>query len=156
MTEYEHLLQIFRLCQVHVERNIDASSVPETVKRKMRSLICMTHPDFEGTLRTIANEGGKKGAGIYLSRSYSHYQILTNIILIHLDWVQDKIRCKFALPGICWEKSFIPKIIWQVADSTTNTLETLHADVNLEGKFCSLCSLLGGVKKGQHFDNMKL
>ncbi|KZP25255.1 hypothetical protein FIBSPDRAFT_909652 [Athelia psychrophila] len=125
LTEYEHLLQIFRLCQVHVERNIDASSVPETVKRKMRSLICMTHPDFEGTLRTIANEGGKKGA----------------------DWVQDKIRCKFALPGICWEKSFIPKIIWQVADSTTNTLETLHADVNLEGKFCSLCSLLGGVKK---------
>lgn len=67
--------------------------------------------------------------------------------------MQDKIRCKFALPGICWEKSLIPKPIWQVADSTTNVLESLHADVNREGKFCSL---VGGVKKGQLFDDMKL
>ncbi|KAF7981503.1 hypothetical protein HWV62_33057 [Athelia sp. TMB] len=131
LTEYEHLLRIFRLCSVHVDRNIDASPVPEAVKQKMRSLICVTHPDFEGTLRAIAREGGKKGA----------------------DWVEDKRRAKFALPGICWERSHIPKIIWQVGDATTNTLEALHADVNLEGKFCSL---LGGLKKGQHFDNMKL
>ncbi|KZP19049.1 hypothetical protein FIBSPDRAFT_955798 [Athelia psychrophila] len=131
LTEYEHLRRLFRLCHTHVERNIQASSVTEPVKRKMRSLICVTHRDFEGTLHDIAKEGGKAGA----------------------DWVQDKIRCKFALPGICWEMSCIPKSIWQVADSTTNISESLHADVNSEGKFCSL---LGGVKKGQHFDNMKL
>ncbi|KAF7975392.1 hypothetical protein HWV62_9607 [Athelia sp. TMB] len=122
LTEYEHLQRLFRLCSVHVERNIDASPVPQTVKKKMRSLICVTHPDFEGTLRAIAAEGGKKGAA----------------------WVDDKLRAKFALPGICWEKSHIPLVIWQVGDATTNTLEALHADVNSEGKFCSL---LGGLKK---------
>ncbi|KZP03615.1 hypothetical protein FIBSPDRAFT_768689, partial [Athelia psychrophila] len=131
LTAYEHLWRIFRLCRVHVERNIKTSSVPENVKRKMRSLICVTHHDFEGTLRDISKEGGKKGA----------------------DWVQDKICCKFAFPGICWERSFIPRPIWQVANSTTNVLESLHADVNREGKFCSL---VGGVKKGQFFDDMKL
>ncbi|KZP08487.1 hypothetical protein FIBSPDRAFT_901216 [Athelia psychrophila] len=131
LTVYEHLWRIFRLCRIHVERNIKTSSVPENVKHKMRSLICVTHHDFEGTLRDISKEGGKKGA----------------------DWVQDKICCKFAFPGICWERSFIPRPIWQVANSTMNVLESLHADVNREGKFCSL---VGGVKKGQFFDDMKL
>jgi|SRR5882762_10691428 len=69
------------------------------------------------------------------------------------DWVQDKIRSKFALPGICWQESFIPKLVWQAGDSTSNIIESLHADVNREGTFCTL---VGATKKGQHFDNMKL
>lgn len=66
LTEYDHLKRIFRLCYVHVERNIKISSVPESVKTKMRSLICMTHRNFEGTLDDITREGGKKGSGTHL------------------------------------------------------------------------------------------
>ncbi|KAF7968248.1 hypothetical protein HWV62_31541 [Athelia sp. TMB] len=150
LSEYDHLRRIFRLCSVHVERKIDACHVPESVKRKMCSLICVTHPDFEGTIRNIAREGGKKGAGDHFVTEHITYRTLIHSFS---DWVQDKIRCRFAFPGICWEKSYIPKVIWQAADSTTNTLETLHADVNSEGKFCSL---LGGVEKGRYFDSMKL
>jgi hypothetical protein len=73
--------------------------------------------------------------------------------LFFADWVQDKIRSKFALQGICWKKSFIPKLVWQVGDSTSNIIESLHADANSEG---TSCTLVGGVKKGQHFDKMKL
>lgn len=32
----------------------------------MRSLICLEHPDFDGTLRRIESEGGKAGSGMYL------------------------------------------------------------------------------------------
>ena len=74
-------------------------------------------------------------------------------MVIIADWVQDKIRSKFALNGICCNKSFIPQLVWQVGDSTTNIIETLHADANSEG---TSCTLVGGVKKGQHFDKMKL
>lgn len=72
--------------------------------------------------------------------------------LNYLDWLADKIRAKFAFPGICWEKSFIPLSIWKVADSTTNIIESVHADVNREGVSCTLC---GGVEKGRHFDTLK-
>jgi hypothetical protein len=43
--------------------------------------------------------------------------------------------------------------VWQVGDSTSNIIESLHADVNREGTFSTL---VGAAKKGQHFDNMKL
>jgi hypothetical protein len=75
------------------------------------------------------------------------------LILLFQDWVQDKIRSKFALQGICWQESFIPKVVWQVGDSSSNIIESLHADVNTEG---TTCTLVGGVKKGQFFDKMKL
>ncbi|KAF7969704.1 hypothetical protein HWV62_26160 [Athelia sp. TMB] len=128
---YDHLRRIYRLCTTHVERNIHEVSTPDEIKYKMRSLMCVEHPDFDGCLRTIALEGGKPAA----------------------DWVQNKINCKFALPAICWQKSLIPKIIWQIGDTTSNIIEGLHSDVNSEGKFCSL---VGGVKKGLRFDTMKL
>ena len=63
LSEYEHLHRIFRLCHVHVYRNIKNCSVPESVKNKMRSLVCMEHWDFEGTLCDIEREGGKAGSG---------------------------------------------------------------------------------------------
>ena len=69
-----------------------------------------------------------------------------------IDWVTDKVRSKFAFPGICWAKSFIPREIWQVGDETSNIIESLHGDVNREGLSCSL---LGGITKGQHFDTLK-
>ena len=54
---------------------------------------------------------------------------------------------------MCWSKSHIPLVIWQVGDSTSNVIESLHADVNREGKYCTL---LGGVKKGQWYDSLKM
>jgi hypothetical protein len=69
-----------------------------------------------------------------------------------LDWVRDKQRSNFAFQGMCWEKSFIPEAIWRAGESTSNLVETVHADVNREG---ISCTLVGGVKKGQYFDEMK-
>jgi len=63
LSEYEHLHRIFRLCHVHVARNIKETDVPESVKHKMRSLVCVVHDDFDGVLRDIEREGGKAGAG---------------------------------------------------------------------------------------------
>ena len=63
LSEYEHLHRIFRLCHVHVHRNIKQAAVPELVKKKMRSLICIEHDDFEGCLQDIAHDGGKVGTG---------------------------------------------------------------------------------------------
>jgi len=67
--------------------------------------------------------------------------------------VQDKRRSKFALAGIFWQQSFIPLLMWRLGNSSTNIIESLHFDANSEGTFCTL---VGGMKKGQHFDNMKL
>lgn len=40
-----------------------------------------------------------------------------------------------------------------MGDSTSNIIESLHADVNTEG---IACSLVTGVRRGHHFDNLKL
>ena len=62
-----------------------------------------------------------------------------------LDWVEDKVRSKFAFAAMCWEKSYIPLAIWKAGDSTSNLIESVHADVNREGV---RCTLVGGIKKG--------
>ncbi|KAF9232366.1 hypothetical protein BU15DRAFT_90674 [Melanogaster broomeanus] len=77
LDEYDHLRRVFRLCNVHVLRNIKTAHVEESVKNLMRSLVCMEHPDFAGTLEKIELHGGKLGT----------------------DWVQDKVRSRFALAG---------------------------------------------------------
>lgn len=79
--------------------------------------------------------------------------LLTSLHQFIPDWVQDKRRSKFALAGICWQLSYIPILVWQVGNSTTNIIESLHSDANSEGTFCTL---VGGIKRGQHFDGMKL
>lgn len=73
LSEYEHLHRIFRLCHVHVSRNIKTANVSEGVKNKMRSLVCIQHDDFEGTLRQIENEGGKVGSGMSLISTNMHF-----------------------------------------------------------------------------------
>jgi hypothetical protein len=149
LSEYDHLHRLFRLCHAHVSRNIKTTQVSEDVKNKMRSLVCMEHPDFDGALREIEQEGGKPGAG--MNRFFSaRYDLLISWLA---DWVQDKRRSKFALEGICWARSFIPKLVWQMGDSTSNVIEGLHSDVNTEG---IACSLVGGIHRGHHFDNLKL
>ena len=54
---------------MHVARNIRDAAVPESVKNKMRSLICVEHNDLRGCLQDIAHEGGKVGAGKSLTTS---------------------------------------------------------------------------------------
>ena len=72
---------------------------------------------------------------------------------LFLDWVRDKIRSKFAFQALCWEKSHIPELIWKAGEANTNLIESVHADANREG-VC--CTLVGGIKKGQAFDTMKM
>jgi hypothetical protein len=63
LTPYEHLHRLLRLCTVHVKRNIRKCAVSEEVRNLMRSLMCMEHDNWEGTLKAIAEKGGKPGAG---------------------------------------------------------------------------------------------
>ncbi|KAF8160165.1 hypothetical protein BJ912DRAFT_866014 [Pholiota molesta] len=131
LSPYEHLHRLFRLCTVHVKRNIRKVAVSDDVRNLMRSLICLEHDNWEGTLEKIVQLGGKAAS----------------------DWVHDKNRSKFAFEAICWEKSHIPLSIWKAGDSNSNLIETAHSDVNREGIHCTL---LGGIKKGRAFDAMKL
>ncbi|KAJ7122259.1 hypothetical protein C8R44DRAFT_622063 [Mycena epipterygia] len=128
---YKHLHRIFRLCSNHYYRNITSSSVSDEVKRLMRSLLCMEHENWEGTVAAIEEKGGKVGK----------------------DWLKDKESTHFAFQAICWEKSFIPKHIWMSGDSNTNLIESVHLDVNREGVHCTL---LGGLQKGQAYDSLKM
>ncbi|KAJ6543739.1 hypothetical protein DFH09DRAFT_1390311 [Mycena vulgaris] len=128
---YDHLRRILRICVVHDFRNINKCPVAEDVRWLMRSLMCIEHDDWEGTLLKIRDKGGKAGN----------------------DWVNDKQSSKFFFPGICWEQSFIPLDIWNAGDPNSNLIESVHRDVNREGVHCTL---LGGLKKGQLFDALKM
>jgi len=109
----------------------------------------MEHPHWDETIQEIEREGGKAAKG-----TFHCYIVLfaSNPLHFVLDWVADKARSKFAFSGVCWAKSFIPREIWQVGDETSNIIESLHGDINREGL---ACTLLGGIKKGQHFDTLK-
>ncbi|KAF8214712.1 hypothetical protein K438DRAFT_1749805 [Mycena galopus ATCC 62051] len=128
---YEHLARVFRICIVHDFRNIKKCAVSEEVRWLMRGLACLEHDDWEGTLATIREKGGKAGN----------------------DWVNDKESSQFFFPGICWERSFIPLDIWNAGDSNSNLIESVHSDVNREGV---RCTLLGGLQKAQRFDALKM
>jgi len=54
---------------------------------------------------------------------------------------------------MCWEKSYILLAVWKAGDSTSNLIESVHADVNREGV---RCTLVGGIKKGEAFDMLKM
>ncbi|KAF8497998.1 hypothetical protein JB92DRAFT_2817464 [Gautieria morchelliformis] len=131
LTISDHLHRILRLCQVHVHRNIKTTKVPESVKNIMRSLMCVKHKGWTAALDGICNEGGKVGS----------------------DWVKEKYDTNFAFAALCRELSHIPLDVWQAGARNSNLIETLHADVNREGKSCTL---LGAIQKGMHFDLMKL
>lgn len=67
LSPYEHLHRFYRLCRVHVYRNIKVSTVSDQVKKLMRSLVCTEHNDWEGTLALIEELGGKVGKGVYIT-----------------------------------------------------------------------------------------
>ncbi|KAJ7823047.1 hypothetical protein B0H14DRAFT_2518729 [Mycena olivaceomarginata] len=131
LNPYDHLRRIYRICTVHNFRNIKKCSVSDEVRWLMRSLVCMEHDDWDGTLLKIRENGGKAGN----------------------DWINDKESSKFFFSGICWERSFIPIDIWSAGDANSDLVESVHRDVNREGVHCTL---LGGLKKGQLFDTIKM
>ncbi|KAJ7145085.1 hypothetical protein C8R43DRAFT_890873 [Mycena crocata] len=131
LTPYEHLHRVYRICSNHYLRKVTESSVSREVKRLMRSLLCVEHLDWTGTLTAIQDKGGKTGQ----------------------DWLKDKLNSHFVLEAICWEKSFIPLAVWKAGDPTSNLVEAVHRDVNLEGKDCTL---LGGLQKGHTYDAWKM
>ena len=65
LSPYDHLQHFVRVCYVHAKRNIQKCNVNEDVRKLMRSLLCLRHPDWDGTLERIRQEGGKAGAGMY-------------------------------------------------------------------------------------------
>ncbi|KAJ6475966.1 hypothetical protein C8R47DRAFT_1052240 [Mycena vitilis] len=130
LTPYEHLRRVYRLCVVHNYRNIQQCAVPEHVRQLMRSLACVQHDNWDGTISKILSDGGKAA----------------------FDWVRDKESCQFAFPGICWERSFIPLDVWTAGEPNTNLIETVHRDVNREGVHCTL---VGGVLRGQDYDELQ-
>ena len=148
---YEHLHCVFHLCSVHVAWNIKQAKVSNPVKVMMNSLVCIEHLNFDGTLEKIKTDGGKVGSGQDIILQLLN--ILLNNFQKYLAWVHDKIHSKFALPGICWQRSFIPIDIWQAGDNTSNVIESLHFDVNSEGK---RCTLVGGMQAGHRFDLLKI
>lgn len=60
---YEHLHRNFRVCTVHYHRLVKLCPVPDLVRSLMRSLVCMEHRDWDGTLELICNLGGKPAIG---------------------------------------------------------------------------------------------
>ncbi|KAJ6567673.1 hypothetical protein DFH09DRAFT_1314192 [Mycena vulgaris] len=103
---YDHLRRLFRLCTVHNFRNIKTCPVPEPVRQLMRSLSCISHPDWDGTLAKIRADGGKTAQ----------------------DWVRDKETCQFAFAGLCHEKSFIPLPIWKAGEADSGLLKGCEFD----------------------------
>lgn len=65
LDEYKHLRRILRLCTVHIYRNIRKAAVPEVVCNDMRSLVSLSHPDWEGTISRIERDGGQPGISMY-------------------------------------------------------------------------------------------
>ena len=63
---YEHLHWLYRLYVVHVKQNIWQCAVPEEVCNLMHSLICMTHDNWDGTLKAIEELGGKAGKDVII------------------------------------------------------------------------------------------
>lgn len=61
---YDHLRRLLRLCVTHFYRNIQKTQVPDSVRSQMRSLVCIEHSDWDGTLVRIEAEGGKAAKGM--------------------------------------------------------------------------------------------
>ncbi|KAJ7019408.1 hypothetical protein C8F04DRAFT_335710 [Mycena alexandri] len=63
LSPYEHLARLYRICVIHDFRNIKKCAVSEEVRWLMRSLVCIEHDDWEGTLAEIREKGSKAGSG---------------------------------------------------------------------------------------------
>lgn len=67
LTDYEHISRLVRLCTVHFFRNIDETGLGPEIRQKMKSLACVQHKDWDGTIKYIEEHGGKPGKGKNMS-----------------------------------------------------------------------------------------
>lgn len=63
LSPYEHLHRNFRVCVVHYFRLVKLCATTDHVRWLMRSLVCMEHCDWDGTLEKIRELGGKAAKG---------------------------------------------------------------------------------------------
>ena len=63
LSPYDHLQHLVCLCYTHVKRNIQKCNVNDDVWNLMRSLLCVEHDNWDGTLELIRQRGGKAGNG---------------------------------------------------------------------------------------------
>jgi hypothetical protein len=92
LTPYDHLHRIFRLCTIHVKRNIRKLSVSDSVKKLMCSLVCVSHENWDGAIATIIAQGGKQAIGKYI---VSHC-----VRLIYLLALQIGYKIRFAVTSL--------------------------------------------------------
>ncbi|KAF8179521.1 hypothetical protein K438DRAFT_1908313 [Mycena galopus ATCC 62051] len=100
---YEHLARVFRICIVHDFRNVKKCAVSEEVRWLMRGLVCLEHDDWEGTLATIREKGGKAGNDWVNDKESSHFIPLdiwnagdsnSNLIeSVHSDVNREGVHC---------------------------------------------------------------
>ncbi|KAF9026651.1 hypothetical protein BDZ89DRAFT_1039926 [Hymenopellis radicata] len=132
LSPYEHLHRLVCICTVHFNRNIsEAKGLSHEVKTLMRSLSCLDHVDWDGTIQAIKDKGGRKG----------------------IDWINNKVYSYFAFEGLCQMKSKIPRDIWRAGVRNTNLVESCHFQAYGEGK---KCTVVGAIRKGQRYDAMRM
>ncbi|KAF7334423.1 hypothetical protein MVEN_02271600 [Mycena venus] len=146
-------LRVYLNRQTAAAHHIILSEIGQIVEQDTGSAIWWRHLHADSATETPAGmilqwtgdqHGGQaKGIGLYLQELAQGMP----------NWVQDKIRSKFAFSALCWERSFIPEDVWKAGEAHSNLIESVHADVNREGV---RCTLVGGLKKGQAFDKMKM
>jgi hypothetical protein len=106
LTPYEHLHRMFRACNVHYYRLVKLCAVPESVRWLMRSLVCMEHPDWQGTVDKICELGGKPADGTIFNPMFalvftlSLLKIGSKTSSIAASYLKASVGNAVACPGI--------------------------------------------------------
>jgi hypothetical protein len=80
LSKYEHLHRVFRLCATHIFHNIQSCSVSDKVKNAMRTLVCLHHEDWDGTLKMIEQDGGVAGKSEFSKSLFLQFQLITTYL----------------------------------------------------------------------------
>ncbi|GBC33794.1 hypothetical protein GLOIN_2v1672652 [Rhizophagus irregularis DAOM 181602=DAOM 197198] len=128
LTPVEHLQHIYKLCQVHYERNIDKN---KQISSEIRSAMYLV-PTLDTQEEVL----------IVLDKIQSSGELGAEA------WVKDK-RVSWVLSGISIAFTKMDHIIWNQTPNNTNVGESAHANVNHDGRNLSL---LAGIVRGCNFD----
>ncbi|RIB09087.1 hypothetical protein C2G38_297643 [Gigaspora rosea] len=123
----EHLQHIYKLCQIHFNRNIRNKSMPNEIKTLMYSIPTLkTQVQVFETLDKI-KESNELGAR---------------------DWVLDKSK-PWKLAGLSLAFTKMNIDTWNQTPNNTNANESAHANINQDGQSLSL---LAAIYRGSDFD----
>ncbi|KAJ7256436.1 hypothetical protein C8J57DRAFT_1235810 [Mycena rebaudengoi] len=90
LNPYDHLNRVFPHCVTHAFRNIRKCKVPDGVKALMRSLICIEHVDWDGTIHKIKNLGGKPAEDWIFDKEHSKFAFAESV---HADVNCEGLHC---------------------------------------------------------------